>query len=450
MIDFTSHIHRQERALLTEWFTDAMLEMLPGTRFEQNARLHGDVLEFPGSTVNLGKYENIWLFGAGKGAFSLSRGVLRVLGRRISGGVVIGPASGDVTAFFDSHVGVPASSSVIIDVVSSRSDEHLSNLLSGYQTVQFLPGDHPVPLSDSVESTQLLLDYAKRVQPNDLVLFVLTGGASAMLCKPTHGMTLEFKQQRFRKLLESGASIQEMNAARKELSMVKGGRLLQFFSGADVVNFIVSDVPGDDLHTIGSAPTQPDPVNSYPGTVTNCLIATPGQVANLIATYAQQAGYSVMVQKDAYAGTSEDVAEAICTDIDSVLAKVRVEPNANDNVAITAHVLIYHGESEVLVKGNGKGGRNQHLALQLATRFHSYPGRITLLSAGTDGIDGNTLAAGAFCTELTTLIAREKGLNPAEFLQNFDSNSFFKQIGDIFQPGPTGTNFADLQIVIVH
>ncbi|MCC5926669.1 MAG: DUF4147 domain-containing protein [Bacteroidetes bacterium] len=418
MIDINAHTDRIQRTQLANWFIEAMQAMQPGTRFQEDILLNGEELTLnDGRCISLDKYRKIWLFGAGKGAFSLATGIISKMGSKITGGAVIGPSDGS---------GKPLS-------------------VSPDSRVQFLPGNHPLPLQHSVESTQNLLTMAENVRPDDLVLFVLTGGASAMLCKPVPTVSLAYKQQRFKELLASGASIQEINAARKALSMVKGGGLLKAFSGAEVVNFIVSDVPGDDLYTIGSAPTQPTADQPYRGNVINCLLATPTQTARLVGRYARLDGYNVHVQDHAYSGDVAAVAGNMYSDI------VRIsESEASPSPTTSGTVLIYYGESEVVVQGNGKGGRNQHLALHLAIDLERLGRKVTVLSAGTDGIDGNTDAAGALCTESTARIARKKGLNSLDFLQNFDSHSFFMEIGDIFKIGPTGTNFADLQIVIVH
>lgn len=425
--DYTTN-PRPQSELLKKMFTDAMDAMQPGTRFLQLTQCTQDQLHLPGApAINLEKYRKIWLFGAGKGAFSLAEGIMQSLGDRLAGGVVIGPVS----------------------ATSPAKSIHAAS------TVRMLPGDHPVPGTNSLESTEKLLETARQVRDGDLVLFALTGGASAMLVKPAPGVTVEQKQQRFRELLASGASIAAMNRARKELSAVKGGRLLEVFSGADVLNLVISDVPGNDLQTIGSAPTQPsDEISSAYATngqqVVNVMLATPEQNAAGIAEKAREMGIRSHAMSTAFAGAMEDLVGMIVGDLESEL---RGRAQSKDTTPV---LRIYFGEADLKVgPAAGKGGRNSHLALMMVDQLHrlsaSWPGaHITMLSAGTDGIDGNTPAAGAICTEQTALLARKMGLNTAEYLTKFDSYTYFSQIDAIFRPGPTGTNLTDLQLILIH
>lgn len=422
MNEHASHYSRPEREWLTSWFNEAIALMQPSRRLRQTITRESDLLHYNAvKLLNLRSYRRIWLFGAGKGSISLAHGVAELLGDRLTGGVVIGPSGSDQ---------YPLPGTI--------------HLPENDGSIRLLPGNHPVPGEASLQSTNRMLDMATLVQSGDLVVFVLTGGASAMLCQPVDGLSLVQKQARFQRILASGASIHEMNAARKKWSKVKGGRLLEYFSGADVLNVVVSDVPGDDLRTIGSGPTQPDETHGYPGEVINCLIATPAQMAGVVGDLARAAGCEVHYDETAYSGPVERLGDRIVADLSTAMAR-RKEPAIAPPV-----VYLYYGESEVQVTGNGRGGRNQHLALYVASKASVSGGSFTLLSAGTDGIDGNTDAAGAICTEHTALMAQVAGLHPEEFLRNFDSHSFFRQIDDIFVTGPTGTNFADLQILIVH
>jgi glycerate 2-kinase len=414
----------------------------------------------------------------------------------------------------------------------------LSNL------IEILPGDHPVPESNSEASTSRLLDIAGRVGAEDLVLFMITGGASAMLCKPETGISLSQKQQIHSALLRSGASIHDMNTVRKYLSAVKGGKLLRAFHGATVINFLISDVPGDDPQTIGSGPTQPHrvdleqvrgifarflpdmtmpevdtadvnqsilqaghtpvtettnaadtpeestlvalwlsdkPNKNNPSSIENVWICTPAQNAAFIATRATREGYLSFITVAACEGDIEQVAGRIISDVQSVLQTGRPgsgmrpasqQPSALNEITRdrsvlgpqsieeSAHapfnpvLLIYFGESEVKVTGSGKGGRNQHLALLLADQLdrisHTFPQhKVTVLSAGTDGGDGNTDAAGAICTELTAFMANKHNSDLLDYIKNFDSHTFFSELGDIFHTGPTGNNLMDLQLIII-
>jgi len=416
---------RPQFELLRQMFAEAMDAMQPAARFLEQTSFTKSMLRLPdGHEINLNSYRNVWVFGAGKGAFSLAEGMIQLLGKRLAGGAVIGP-------------------------VSALPQPDATHTATG---VYMLPGDHPVPGEHSLRSTEKLIEIAREVRADDLVLFALTGGASAMLAKPAPGVTMEHKRQRFRELLASGASIAEMNRARKQLSAVKGGRLLEAFNGADVVNFVISDVPGNDLQTIGSAPTQPphNAASAASRQVYNVMLATPEQNAAAIARKARAKGIRSYAMNAAFSGAMENLVAMIVGDLESELR------NRGQNGDTPPTLRIYFGEADLKVgPAAGKGGRNTHLALMLADPLHrlaqTRPGtHITLLSAGTDGIDGNTPAAGAICTEQTALLARKMNLDTAEYLTKFDSYTYFSQIDAIFQPGPTGTNLTDLQLILIH
>jgi glycerate 2-kinase len=508
------HAERQERQLLIRWFNQAMEAMHPDVRFAGQVKLHGSQLVWQGGSVSLENFRRIWIFGAGKAAGGLAVAAARLLDDRIAGGVVICPDPQK----FSAKGSVMSRPGQDITSDSHISPQHRTpNNQATSTRIEFLKGDHPVPGINSVTSTTRLLQAAMQLEPSDLVLFMITGGASAMLCKPAAGITLEQKQRIHSDLLRSGASIHDMNTVRKYLSAVKGGKLLSAFNGATVLNFLISDVPGDDPKTIGSGPTNPDDVNTarvrdifsrylpdtdfpqidntsvpdrkqnstgvasaefhkaanktgndsqadvgfspkFPGEnpseshkspFRNIWMATPSQNANYIAELARYNGYTPYVADSPCEGPIGQVVEQIFSDILKQLKSG--EPDA---AIFQPVLLIYYGESEVKVTGGGKGGRNQHLALLLAARLEqirlSHPQRkITTLSAGTDGGDGNTEAAGAICTELTAFLARNRELKLRNYIKNFDSHTFFCELGDIFHSGPTGNNLMDLQLVII-
>jgi len=529
-----SHFEREERKQLTQWFGQAMEAMRPQVRFREQIWLQGTRLQLPNRSLELNDFSRIWIFGAGKAAGGLAQAAAGLLGNRLAGGVVICPepekfthtlkpsevqAPGDATAGDepDAKKNVPRATHTYTNKNASAGNlpnyEENTPVVEG--TIEFLPGDHPVPLSNSEASTTRLLERATQVEPGDLVLCMITGGASAMLCKPVAGVSLSQKQQIHTALLRSGASIHDMNTVRKHLSAVKGGKLLRAFNGARVINFLISDVPGDDPRTIGSGPTNPDVpgagrvrdiIDRYlPGTdlpifetmsggdekyeplsqsdfptgatddsevssFENVWICTPSDNATYIASLAEKEGFRPFITANACEGPIVQVADQIFADIQSVLQcgtptegmqPSTAAPTAQHTQSVVADdlhskpaVLIYFGESEVKVSGDGKGGRNQHLALLLAERLgkiqQNHPHRkITILSAGTDGGDGNTDAAGAICTELTAFLARKRGVDCSDYINSFDSHTFFNELGDIFHTGPTGNNLMDLQMVLI-
>jgi glycerate 2-kinase len=444
---------QNHRNLLEKWFRDTMHAVDPRRRLPTLLQYDGDSIRWSGGAAHLSQFRNIWVFGAGKAAANIAASLHELLGDRIKGGIVI--------------TGTP-------DKVESGP-------------ILQLLGDHPLPNINSIHSTEKLLQLAGKIESDDLVFFCITGGASAMLCKPIDGISLAEKQARFDELLRSGASIHEINAERKRLSKVKGGKLLEYFATKHLINLIISDVPGDDPASIGSGPTISDTAsansidtasaNSIDTASANSIDTTSGTVsvsgttsdtssisdtssdtssnniiwvckpidgANHVAEIAKNDGFRSVVASDNYSGPVEKVANSIINDIRKVISKQPLEKTA----------LIYYGESQVRVtNSNGKGGRNQHLSLILAEMLQEFPEnhiKITILSAGTDGIDGNTSAAGAFCDNQSVILAKKHGLNPAEYLRNFDSNTFFSKLGDILTTGPTGNNLMDLQIVIIE
>ena len=285
----------------------------------------------------------------------------------------------------------------------------------------------------------------------------------------------------FKLLLESGASIQEMNVVRKHLCELKGGKLGAVLAHTNLITLISSDVPGNEVSTIGSGVTVGDPSKfkdaksilehyelweKIPLSIqTHLQLGVEGVIAenpkpndsifnnhevkiihsaeNLaaqIAEYFKAQGFDTYIAPEAYSDNVRSIAKIISSKAISVLSK-------NYPVNKPA-ALVFYGESYVEVKGKGKGGRNQELALACAISLEGQHD-VTLISLGTDGIDGPTDAAGAIIDSFTTLKARKKKLNPEEFLIHNDSYHFHEHMGTLIKTGPTDNNFMDLQILIV-
>lgn len=340
---------------------------------------------------------------------------------------------------------------------------------------------HPVPDRNGLDGSRRILETAQSAEENDLVICLLSGGGSALLPCPAPPVTLEEKQETTRLLLASGASIGEVNAIRKHLSLIKGGGLAKAVYPARLLTLILSDVVGDPLDVIASGPTVPDPttfqdaleiINSYglrdkaPLSVVDRLVKgstgglteTPKEgspefektlniiVANndmaLAAAHveAKSLGYNASIIPYPVEGEAREEAEAH-------LEKVRDIISDGYPVAPPA-CLISGGETTVTLAGNGKGGRNLEYALASAIGLEGLDG-VVLLSAGTDGTDGPTDAAGAIIDSRTTAKARAAGLDPGQYLENNDSYTFFEATGELFKTGPTLTNVMDIQIVVV-
>jgi hydroxypyruvate reductase len=341
--------------------------------------------------------------------------------------------------------------------------------------IAVIEAGHPVPDAAGVAGTERALLLADAAGQDDLVLVLLSGGASANWIAPAAGITLAEKQAATRALLRSGANIGEINCVRKHLSCIKGGRLAQRAFPARLVTLAISDVPGDDPAVIGSGPTVPDPttlgdacdiVRKYrlelPATVTRALadpgnetpkpgdrifaestyriIARPADALAAAQQRAQQAGYECVVLGDRLQGEARDVA--------AEHARLARELATNHGRI----AILSGGELTVTLRGGGHGGPNQEYALALAIHLDGAKG-IAALAADTDGTDGGRGKpddpAGAFIDDTTLTRARAAGLDPAAFLADNDSTGFFNGIGDLFRPGPTFTNVTDFRAIVV-
>jgi hydroxypyruvate reductase len=341
--------------------------------------------------------------------------------------------------------------------------------------VRMVEAGHPVPDLAGVAATQETLALADSAGEEDLVLVLVSGGASANWIAPAAGLALAEKQAVTRALLASGASIDEINAVRKHLSRIKGGRLAQRAYPARVVTVGISDVPGDDPAVIGSGPTVPDPttladaraiVERYrldlPQPVTRALAeeanetpkpgdpiftntsfalaTTPADVFRSVERAVRAAGYDCIVLGAAIEGEAREVAVAhgrLARD----LAKERRRA-----------VILSGGELTVTLRGRGRGGPNQEYALALAVALAGARG-VAALAGDTDGTDGGggrpDDPAGAFIDATTLDRARHLGLDPAAFLNNNNSTEFFERMGDLLAPGPTLTNVNDFRAILV-
>jgi hydroxypyruvate reductase len=345
------------------------------------------------------------------------------------------------------------------------------------QSIAVSVAGHPLPDARGERGAASLIQRLDAAQPAGC-LCLISGGASSLLVRPRPPVTLRDKIRTTELLLECGADIHEFNTVRKHLSEVKGGGLLRY-GRAPMVGFILSDVVGDDPSTIGSGPTTPDRttfedawavleryhiVEHVPASVTDVLRrgmrgAIPETVkpdctearrcSNLVigsnrtaieggAQEARSRGWAVVIRPEPLDGDSTVAAHQFAAYLMHV-ARVRT---AQGPLCVFAG-----GETTVHVSGKGRGGRNQEFALALAEQITGTA--LAVLSAGTDGIDGPTDAAGAFVDGTTLRRARERGLDPAAALADNDSYTFFAQLGDLFRCGPTGTNVMDVKIALL-
>ena len=342
--------------------------------------------------------------------------------------------------------------------------------------VEVVEAAHPVPDAAGRAAARRILDYARSAGADDLVLCLISGGASALLALPADGLTLEDKQAVNRALLASGADIAQMNAVRKHLSAIKGGRLAAAAHPAKVVSLLISDVPGDDPAVIGSGPTVPDPSTfadalaslrqytiEHPAAVLEHLraakdetpkpgdprlanaktiiVARPQASLEAAAARAQDAGITPVILGDALEGEAREVGK--------VLAGIALQVRRHGQPAPSPCVLLSGGETTVTVRGSGRGGRNAEFLLALALHLNGAPG-ISALAADTDGIDGSEDNAGALALPDTLARARAKGLDARAMLADNDGYGFFAGLGDLVITGPTLTNVNDFRALLIE
>jgi glycerate 2-kinase len=343
---------------------------------------------------------------------------------------------------------------------------------------------HPLPDENGLRATAELTRLARNLDKKCLVLCLVSGGGSALLVAPYAGVSLEEKQKTTDLLLKAGADIHELNTVRKHISAVKGGRLAELVYPATIRALILSDVIDDRLDVIASGPTAPDHTTYSDALAVikkyGLETALPGGVVSLLADGAQghmpetpKAGNPIFqrVQNTVVGNNGQAIAaaELRCVElgIDTVIVAGAISGEARDAAARLAEeaislregrrgelragktlCLISGGETTVTVRGGGIGGRNTELALAFGLCVENIPG-ITLLSAGTDGTDGPTDAAGAFVDGRSMVDARFAGLVPEHYLSDNDSYGFFARTNGLFVTGPTGTNVMDLQLILL-
>ncbi len=389
---------------------------------------------------DLDRYERIFVAGAGKAGGTMARAAEKVLGKRIFAGCV---------AVKDG------------DTAKCRR-------------IELRPCGHPVPDERGVEAARRIAELCAQAGARDLVIFLASGGASALTPYPAPPITLAEKQATTRLMLASGATIHELNALRKHISLFKGGQLARIAAPAHVVSLILSDVVGDDLGVIGSGPTAPDDstfaaaldvLDRYglrakvPASVRERLEAGEGEtpkpgdalfenVENIIvgnnqksleaaARAAKKLGYRTLILASTIEGETRDVARMHA----AIARQIRISAQPLRPPAC----VISGGETTVTIRGSGKGGRNQEFALAAAIDIAGLENTL-IMSAGTDGTDGPTDAAGAVADGET--VGRSER-SAREALADNDSYPFFAELGDLVMTGSTGTNVMDLHVVLV-
>jgi len=400
---------------------------------------------------------------------------VKVGDKRISvGGRVIvvgaGKASGRMAEAVESILGNMVSEGLIIVPRGTSSKYKL-------RKIRLLEGDHPQPSQESVKGAGEVVRAVSGLGRSDLVISLISGGGSSLMCLPCEGITLEDKIATTKALLMAGATIKEFNTVRKHLSAVKGGMLARAAYPAKIVNLLISDVPGDREEIIASGPMCPDPstfeealkvlrlrglIGKLPSTVveriekgarhevpetpkpadkifrnTMTKIVAGGSISlKSMARMCKEKGWTALELGSALEGEAREVGTVLASIGIELAKKVRRKPI----VALAA------GETTVTVRGNGKGGRNQELALSASIKLEGVQG-VTLASIGTDGIDGITEVAGAVVDGETAGRILDAGIDPREALGRNDSYNALKPVQSLIYTGPTGTNVSDVMVI---
>ncbi len=428
-------------------FRAALAEVDPDNLIRKAVRRRGERLSIQGRTIDAGSFENIYLIAFGKAAPFMAKSLLRILGGRLSRGIVV-----------------------------CRPDHGLPD-----ERILCLPAAHPLPDKKSVRAAKEIIGLAQQAGPKDLIFVLVSGGGSAQLCLPLRPATLAEKRWVTRELLGAGAGIAELNIVRKHLSAIKGGRLAKAAHPAKIVNLVISDVIGNDLENIASGPTYWDSstyedavrvLKKYnlwtkaPHSLKKALLAgvrgkteetlkRGDRVFKNVSTFiigdnllalkaawrkARQLGFCPVILTSSDSGEAAEAARSYAFLLEGIL---RSRKSSRKPLCLLAG-----GELTVTIKGKGKGGRNTEFALAALIELEKkLP--VLVASLGSDGVDGPTDAAGAMVTPATAARAKKLGLDPKKYLQNNDSYNFFKKAGGLIITGPTRTNVMDLRLFLV-
>ena len=428
-------------------FRFALKAVDPFYAIKKRLKLDEDNLWVGGSLYRLEDIRRIWVIGAGKASAPMAQAVEKILGPRIHKGVVV--------------------------------TKH--GYVAPLSRIELLEGGHPLPDAEGIKGTKRILKLISDLDENDLVICLISGGGSALLVSPSPGISLKDIKELTDQLLRCGADIKEINTIRKHISQVKGGRLAQMAHPAHVITLILSDVIGSRLDSIASGPTAPDTttfsnclkiIQKYelrdrippsilghlkkgaqgkieetpkPGSpifkrVKNFIIGSNSLALEAARQKAEDLGFNTAILSRPVSGDTTRAAVKHAT-----FAKTIQE--IGDPISPPA-CLISGGETTVKIKGRGLGGRNQEFVLVGSTKIADMQNTV-MLSAGTDGTDGPTDAAGAICDGKTIKGALRKGLDPKQYLENNDSYHFFQKLGDLLKTGATNTNVMDIHLILV-
>jgi glycerate 2-kinase len=444
-----SDTERKRREQVWDIMSAALAAVDPAQAIRQNVSLEGDSLRIGQRSYDLSGYERIFVAGGGKAGSPMVAAIEEILGQRVTTGLVnvkhgyLPPEGADV------------------------------------QRVEIVQAGHPTPDEAGRRGAERMVEMLSSLTEKDLVICLISGGGSALMTLPQPTISLADVQALTGALLRCGATINEINAVRKHISRIKGGQLARLIHPAQVVSLILSDVVGNPLDVIASGPTVPDTtaftqaygvlqkydlLDKVPTSIVEHLAAgvagkiaeTPKEGEAVFATVynlivgsneiaaqaalnrAQELGFNTQLLSTYVEGEAREVAK--------VLAAIAKEMAQSGQPIPRPACLVVGGETTVTITGEGKGGRNQEMALAAALAIEGWED-VMVVTLATDGTDGPTDAAGGVATGETVAWARELGLDPEEYLANNDSYHFLEALGELIVTGPTNTNVNDLAFV---
>ena len=435
------------RRILMEVVDSAISAGNPAVSIRKWVKLNGERLEIASHSIDLEQVEKIVVVGGGKAGVAMAIAIEQIMGDRLLGGIVNIPEG----MLPESYTG----------------------------KIKFIEASHPVPNGSAMEGARGMLSLVKELGAQDLVIFVVSGGGSAIISLPAEGIALTQLQEVTLLLLKSGANIQELNTVRKHLSAVKGGQLAKEAYPAQIVSLLISDVVGDGLDTIASGPTYWDSttfsealavlrkyklIDKVPAEVLcrlkdgikwlipetpnrgdecfeNAYFQIVGSNRDAIEAAEKTAranGLNVIVLTTKLQGEAREVGQNLSYIAEEVFREGKQRPC----------LFLLGGETTVHVTGKGVGGRNQELALSAVSGLAGLKDT-AMISFTTDGIDGPTDASGAIVDGYTLQRAKELGINPLTYIEDNDAYHFFEKLEDLIFTGPTGTNIVDCTALLV-
>ena len=427
--------------LINHLVNAAVTAVMPDVFIPAQIKRTGGILSIQDVPYDLDAYRHVYVISVGKAAVGMTEALDQIIHPFVTEGVVL--------------------------------TKHIPERHSLGDQYRILRGNHPIPGVYSIAGAKAVLELADKAEVDDLVIFLISGGGSALMSLPVYGIDLETMQRFSDMILSCGANITEFNILRKHLDLVKGGRLAKHAAPADQVTIILSDVVGDPIDIIASGPTVPDPYtyqdaldileryaagNTFPSEIHDMLMrgmdgklpetpkpddplfhksdiflsASNSTAAVAAALEAQRLGFHAQVLNTQLTGEASEIGKLL--------------PSFFSTLDIQG-VYIFGGETTVHITGNGLGGRNLELALGSVREMAGRENCI-LATLATDGEDGPTDAAGAFVTADTYYRAMQIGCDPEAYLRNNDAYHFFKRIKGLIRTGPTGTNVCDLTFLI--